>query len=119
MDQFAKGITAIMHQVTLLCTEVLLLQRLNEALSKRKRAKRTRLQDGGSLTIREASGLLDQKAVDAQLIEENRRGGVRMRGGLRKAPRCGMCGKPGHNSQTCREAIEASDSAMSSVIEVN
>ena len=109
----------MIHQIALLYTEISSLQKANKALSKQKRAKQTCLQLGGSLTIGEASGLLDQKAVDEQLVEENRRGGVRTRGGPRKAPRCGTCGKPGHNSRTCREAIEASDTAISNVIEVN
>ena len=38
-------------------------------------------------------------------------------GGVRTKVRCcGVCGKPGHNTRTCQEVIEASDSAASNVI---
>ena len=54
VDQFTKGIVAIMHRVALLESEVSSLRKANEALSKRRRAKRTRVQLGGSLAIQDA-----------------------------------------------------------------
>ena len=108
-----------MHQVALLRTEVSSLRKSNEALSKRKRAKRTRIQLRGSLTVREAHDLIGQKAEDKQLVDENRQGGYHTRGDRTKARCCGTCGKPGHNSRTCQEVIEASDSSVLSVIKVN
>ena len=119
MDQFTKGTTAVMHQMALLRTEVSSLRKSNEALSKRKRAKRTRIQLRGSLTVREAHDLIGQKAEDKQLVDENRQGGYHTRGDRTKALCCGTCGKPGHNSRTCQEVIEASDSSVLSVIKVN
>ena len=59
VDQLAKGTIAVMHQVALLQSEVSSLRKANEALSKRRRAKRTRVQLGGSLTIQDAKDLLD------------------------------------------------------------
>jgi len=51
VDQLTKGTIAIMHEVALLQSEVSSLRKANEALSKRRRAKRTRVQLGGSLTL--------------------------------------------------------------------
>jgi hypothetical protein len=59
VDQLAKGITAVMHQVALLRSEVASLYKANKVLSKRRRAKRTRMQLGGSLTVQDAWDLLD------------------------------------------------------------
>jgi len=70
VDQLTKGTPAVMHQVALLCTEVSSLRKANEALSKRRRAKRTRLQLGASLTIQAAQDLLSQKAVDGKVVQE-------------------------------------------------
>jgi triosephosphate isomerase len=39
------------------------LRKANEALSKRRRAKKTRVQLGGSLTVQDAQDLLDQRTV--------------------------------------------------------
>ena len=64
VDQLAKGTTAIMHQMVLLRTEVEGLRMANEALSKRRRAKNTRLRLGDSLTVQEAIDIIDQKAID-------------------------------------------------------
>ena len=43
IDQFAKGAKVIMHKVALLRAEVSTLRKANKALSKRRRAKRTRI----------------------------------------------------------------------------
>jgi hypothetical protein len=42
---------------------------------------------------------------------------VRYRIGALRKTRCGgICGKPGHNARTCKEAVELSDSSISTVI---
>jgi len=51
VDQFTKGTMAVMYEVALLRSEVSLLCKANEALSKRRRAKRIRVQLGGSLAV--------------------------------------------------------------------
>jgi triosephosphate isomerase len=61
-----------MHQVALLRAEVSSLRTVNEALSKRRRAKKTRVRLGGSLTIQDAQDLLDQKDIDKQIKKEER-----------------------------------------------
>ncbi len=56
VDRFAKGAKAMMHQVALLLADVT-LRKANEALSKRRRAKKARVRLGGSLTVQDAHDL--------------------------------------------------------------
>ena len=49
---------AIMHEVALLRSRITELEEANERLSKRRRAKKTRLQKGGSLSVQEAEDLV-------------------------------------------------------------
>jgi hypothetical protein len=57
--------------------------------------------------------------VDEQVTQEMRQGGGRARGCRTKIRCCGICGKPGHNTRTCQEAVESSDLAASDVIVVD
>ena len=66
VDQLAKGTMAVMHEVALLRSEVSSLRKANEALSKRRRAKRTRIQLGGSLAVQDAQVVLGQEAVGGE-----------------------------------------------------
>ena len=115
VDQIAKGATSIMHEVALLRAENLALCKANEGLSKRRKAKRTRVQHKGSLSIQEARDLLDQKDAEEQMLQEDRQGGSSSKGSRTKARCCSKCGKPGHNARTCQRGVEASDQPNSSV----
>ena len=119
INQFTKGATAMMHQMALLRTEVHILQEANEALSKRRRAKKTRVQHGGSLTAQEKQDLEDQQAMERQLMQESRRGRGRAGGARTRAPCCSICKKPGHNARTCKGVIEASNLPTSNVINID
>jgi hypothetical protein len=119
VDQLTKGATAVMHQVALLRAENSSLRNANEALSKRRRAKRTRVQHGGSLSIQGAQDLLDQKAVDDQITQETQQSHGRVRRACPKTRCCGVCGKSGHNMRTCQEVIELPDSSDSDTIVIN
>ena len=116
VDQLAKGTMAVMHEVALLRSEVSSLRKANEALSKRRRAKRTRVQLGGSLAVQDAQVVLGQRAVGGEGVQEMQPEGSSAGGVRTKVRCCGVCGKPGHNARTCQEAVEASDSAVSDVI---
>jgi hypothetical protein len=118
VDQLAKGTMAVMHQVALLRSEVSSLRKANEALSKRRRAKKTRVQLGGSLTVQDAKDLLDQNAVGGEAVQETQPDGSGSGGARTKVRCCGVCGRPGHNARTCQEAVESSDSSISDVIVV-
>lgn len=119
VNQLTRGTTAIMHQVALLRTEVRDLRTANEALSKRRRAKKSRVRQGGSLTVQDGIDLLDQRDVEEQLQQENRQGGSQRGQARTKVPRCGNCGKPGHNIRTCGEAAEEPDKSISDTIIVD
>ncbi|KAF4470852.1 hypothetical protein FALBO_2237 [Fusarium albosuccineum] len=103
-----KATRAVMHEVVLLRNEVRNLRDANEILSRRRRAKRTRLQKGGTMTVQDASQVIDQIDVDAQVVTESSRSGGRGRSVGSGVRRCGVCGKTGHNARTCQVVIETS-----------
>ncbi|KAJ0126560.1 Uncharacterized protein HZ326_30333 [Fusarium oxysporum f. sp. albedinis] len=108
VDQFAKGTQGIMHQMALLRSENQILRQENEILSRRRRAKKKRLREGGSLTLAEGQNLQDQKEVNMQLEEESRRKCGRRRRPETKERRCGVCGKSGHNARRCQIEVAVS-----------
>src|SRR5438105_1471051 len=103
VDQLAKSTTAVMYQMALLTAEVSSLRKANEALSKRRRAKRTRVQLGGSLTVQGAQEVLSQGAVGGEGVQETQLDSSSAGGGRTRVRCCGVCGKPGHNARTCQE----------------
>ncbi len=119
VDQLTKGTMAVMHQVALLRAENALLCKANEALSKRRRAKRTHVQLGGSLAVQDAQEVLGQGAVGREGVQETQPGSGSTGGGCTKVRCCGIYGKPSYNARTCQEVIEASDSAASNIIIVS
>ncbi len=52
------------YEMTLLSAEVRILRAANEALSKRRRAKKARIRQGGILIIEDAQDLMAQRDVD-------------------------------------------------------
>ena len=109
VKQLAKGTELIAHEMTLLREEVRTLQQANEALSKRRRAKRTRIQAGGALTVADAQDLLAQKDASGQQSGGRSAEGVELEIRPSISRRCGRCSKPGHNVRTCQEVKETSD----------
>ena len=99
---------AIMHENALLKAEVQKLRKANTSLAKRRRAKKTHLRQGGTLSIGEGQDLLDQKDVNTQLGEETRASSSRATRSRPREWRCGICGNAGHNARTCEIDIETS-----------
>ena len=116
VDQLTKSTTAVMHQVALLRSENAALRKANEALSKRRRAKRTRVQLGGSLSVQDGQEALGQGAVGGEGVQEMQPEGGGAEGGRTRVRCCRVCGKPGHNVRTCQEVAEASGPPVSDVI---
>jgi hypothetical protein len=94
-----------MHQMTLLTTEVNTLRHANEALSKRRRVKKTRLRLGGALNIEEAQELVNQRALEEQIRQESRQSRRSGEGGRTKERTCSRCKQPGHNKRRCQAPI--------------
>ena len=109
VDQFAKGTSKIMHKLALLQSEVQILRQANEELSKRRRAKKTRLRQGGSLSQQEAQDLQDERDIMQQIKQETQARSGRKPRQETRARRCGNCGETGHNARTCQIVVETSE----------
>jgi hypothetical protein len=108
LKSLAKGTKAVMHEMALVRAEVQDLREANEILSRRRRAKRTRLQKRGVMTVEEGRQAIDQMDVDAQVVAESSRRDRQGRSARPGVRHCGVCGKPGHNARTCQVVIETS-----------
>jgi hypothetical protein len=95
-----------MHSAVLLKAEVQALQKANQVVSRRHRRKKRRIQQGGILTIQEGQVILTQTAVEEQIREETRKGGIQLRKSEMRQQRCGTCGETGHNARTCQKDQE-------------
>jgi len=113
LKSFSKGTKAIMHQIALLKSENQILRQANETLSKRRRAKKSRLRNGGKMTVGNGRDVIDQKDVDAQMVAELSRSGGRGRSELARKRRCRTCGKTGHNTRTCQIVVRISEEEYS------
>jgi hypothetical protein len=60
----AKGTELLAYELTLANTKIRILRKTNETLSKYRRAKKTRVCQGGALTVEDAHDILAQKEVD-------------------------------------------------------
>jgi hypothetical protein len=105
LKSLSKGTQAMMHENALLRSEVHDLRQANETLSRRRRAKRSRLQKRGVMTVDEGREAIDQMDVDAQVGGESSRIGGPGRSAQAKERRCGSCGKTGHNARTCQIVV--------------
>ncbi|APA14250.1 hypothetical protein SS1G_11952 [Sclerotinia sclerotiorum 1980 UF-70] len=101
----AKGTERLAHENTLLNTEIRTLRTANEALSKRRRAKKTQLRQGGVLTGQEALDILSQQEVDIQIQRDERQKGGNSNGEASSNRCCSKCGKTGHNARTCQNNV--------------
>ena len=107
IDQFKKGTQGIIFQLSLLQSENHQLREANNRLSRRRKAKKSLLQKGGSLTVGGAQDLQAQRAVESQLAEETIQHRRRQPGANRTLRRCGNCRLPGHVRTACMAGREA------------
>ena len=78
-----------------------MLRAANEALSKRRRAKKTRVRQGGALTIEDIQDVLAQKEAEEQARRDKRSKGDRQNKRQPSRRRCSTCEETGHNTRTC------------------
>ena len=97
----AKGTEILAHEITLLLAEVRILRVANKALSKRYRAKKTRVRQGGALTIEDTQDILAQKEAEEQARRDKRSEGGRQNEGQPSGRRYSACGETGYNTRTC------------------
>jgi hypothetical protein len=106
--QMAKGIEAMAYSVTLLTAENRTLRKANEALSRRRRAKKSGVRHRGALTAQSAREILTQKDREEQQGQGAVENQCSSSEGLVTTRRCHKCGKPGHDIRTCQLEVEMS-----------
>jgi Na+/phosphate symporter len=94
--------------MTLLSTEVHTLWAANKALSKRRRAKKACVRQGGALIVEDTQDIIAQKDVDKQVQHDRRAAEGSCREGQLSKRHYRIYRKAGHNVQTCQEAIDIS-----------
>jgi hypothetical protein len=109
IDAQARGMSKMAHELVLMRAELKDLRTANKVLSKRQRAKKTRLQAGGSLSIQEAEDLIAEKDVGEQLKVEASRSSRRAQGAQVRARLCSVCSMAGHNARTCQVVVVTSE----------
>jgi hypothetical protein len=105
LDQLAKGTQLIAHSATLIRAHTVAIEKANEALSRRKRRSKKRIQQRGSLSIQDGQFLIDQSALNYQISQETRSRSSRVGTRAGETRRCGHCRQPGHRIQTCPERL--------------
>ena len=119
VDQLTKATVAANHKLTLMAADIKVLREANEALSKRRRAKRSRLQDSGVVSGLQAREIMAEKGV----VEQEGRNECAGEGSSKQhqmgARRCGICREPGHNARTCPEAAGVHSLSDSDSVEFN
>jgi len=105
MISLVKGIEILAYKMTLLEAEVQILRKANKALNKRRRAKRTRIQQGGILTREEATDILDRREVKKQVKLDKHIKRRAQNIGQSAIKHCSSCKLPGYNTRTCQKDI--------------
>ncbi|KFZ25501.1 hypothetical protein V502_00025 [Pseudogymnoascus sp. VKM F-4520 (FW-2644)] len=99
------GRGSALAQNTLLAAEVRTLRKANEALRKRRRAKKSRVRQGGAFTVEDARDVLARRDAEEQVRREkcSREGGENE--GQSTDRRCGTCGRTSRYALTCPEGV--------------
>ena len=89
------------HKITLLSAKVRTLRVANEALSKRRRAKKTRVRQGGALIVEDTQDIIAQRDTDKQVRRDLRAEGGNRKEGQSSSRRYRTYGKASYNARTC------------------
>lgn len=113
LDQLNRGMSSILHGYDLVRCQLAETREANRLISKRRRAKKSRLRKGGSMSQQDIQDQQDQTEVSAQIKqEENAQAGPRSR--TERGPRrCGICHNTGHNARTCTVEVETDEDSDS------
>jgi hypothetical protein len=96
-----------MHKMALLQAKVAELRKANTLISKRRKAKKTRVRLEGSFNSQDVQNLQNQKGVAQQIQQKMRGNNAGSNRGQPQQRRCGVCGKTGHNARTYQVEIES------------
>ena len=108
--QFKKGADIIVHFQVLLVVRVANLEAANRAASERRKRKKKRIQEGGTLSQVEAEAIVEQRDVDGQFEKEARDRRLRAGGSRGSIRRYKTCSKTRHNKRTCqKDTVEVDD----------
>jgi hypothetical protein len=86
IDHFAKSTKMIMHKLAFVEAEYAELRKTNKILSRRRRTKKTRLQNGKLFNFQERQDLRDSKNVAAQIQQKELSKAVGLYSGIRRCP---------------------------------
>ncbi len=64
IDQMIKSTKSVMYKMVLMQERIRTLEEANRTISKRRKAKKTRIQQGGVFSIQNANTLLNAREVD-------------------------------------------------------
>ena len=98
--QIATSLEQIAYKLTLLKDWVQTLEKANNAFSKRQRAKRIRIQEGGTCTRDIAKVLIAKKEVKRLKQQKVLLEGGDVEARLATQQRCSNCSKTGYNVRT-------------------
>jgi hypothetical protein len=60
----AKNTKRLAHELTLITAKIYILRKANKVFSKRRRAKKNRIRQGGAFIIKDTHNILAQEEVD-------------------------------------------------------
>ena len=89
------------------------LRETNQLFNKRRKTKNKRFQKEKTLTIQEKQTLLAKKEKGGKKSQLTTAKGSRRKRVKTKKRKCGVCGKPGHNTRTCKKAVNTSSEEKS------
>ena len=106
LEKLSKGAERMAHSLVLMRNQVAELQAANQAATQRKSHRRKRVQREGTLTVEEGQRLTALNEFSARSDNKKAKTRARADEGDQPVRRCKQCGKAGHNSRTCKQAVE-------------
>ncbi|KAH6439371.1 hypothetical protein HBI59_145170 [Parastagonospora nodorum] len=105
-EKVSKGAAIIAHKLVLAQKEIAELRAANKAATRRKSHKRKRVQEEGTLTVKDGLRRTTLKEFSARSNRKKAKKQVRASAGKPSQRRCGRCNKTRHNARTCKKAVE-------------